>query len=199
ARCKRNGAMDFDDLMLQTNILLRDCPDVTARYQEQFKYILVDEYQDTNYAQYVIIRRLSQLHSKVSVVGDDAQSIYSFRGAKIENILSFKKDFPNAMIFKLEQNYRSTRTIVEAANSVIDRNSKRMEKKCFSVGDMGEKIRVLRAYTDREEAEMVVSDLRDKVRAAGDEWAEAASLYRTNNQSQALEDALRRKGIPYRI
>ena len=105
-----NGAMDFDDLLLQTNILLRDCPDVTARYQEQFKYILVDEYQDTNYAQYVIIRRLSQLHSKVCVVGDDAQSIYSFRGAKIENILSFKKDFPNAMIFKLEQNYRSTRT-----------------------------------------------------------------------------------------
>ena len=151
ARCKRNGAMDFDDLLLQTNILLRDCPDVTARYQEQFKYILVDEYQDTNYAQYVIIRRLSQLHSKVCVVGDDAQSIYSFRGAKIENILSFKKDFPNAMIFKLEQNYRSTRTIVEAANSVIERNSKRMEKKCFSEGDMGEKIRVLRAYTDREE------------------------------------------------
>jgi len=199
ARCKRNGAMDFDDLLLQTNILLRDCPDVTARYQEQFKYILVDEYQDTNYAQYVIIRRLSQLHSKVCVVGDDAQSIYSFRGAKIENILSFKKDFPNAMIFKLEQNYRSTRTIVEAANSVIERNSKRMEKKCFSEGDMGEKIRVLRAYTDREEAEMVVGDLRDKVRAAGDEWAEAAILYRTNNQSQALEDALRRKGIPYRI
>ena len=198
-RCKRNGAMDFDDLLLQTNILLRDCPDVLARYQELFKYILVDEYQDTNYAQYVIIRRLSQLHSKVCVVGDDAQSIYSFRGAKIENILSFKKDFPNAMIFKLEQNYRSTRTIVEAANSVIERNSKRMEKKCFSEGDMGEKIRVLRAYTDREEAEMVVSDLRDKVRAAGDEWAEAAILYRTNNQSQALEDALRRKGIPYRI
>ena len=141
ARCKRNGAMDFDDLLLQTNILLRDCPDVTAR----------------------------------------------------------KKDFPDAMIFKLEQNYRSTRAIVEAANSVIERNSKRMEKKCFSEGDMGEKIRVLRAYTDREEAEMVVSDLRDKVRAAGDEWAEAAILYRTNNQSQALEDALRRKGIPYRI
>ena len=198
-RCKRNGAMDFDDLLLQTNILLRDCPDVLARYQEQFQYILVDEYQDTNYAQYTIIRRLSQTHSKVCVVGDDAQSIYSFRGAKIENILSFKKDFPDAMIFKLEQNYRSTRTIVEAANSVIERNSKRMEKKCFSEGDMGEKIRVLRAYTDREEAEMVVSDLRDKVRAAGDEWAEAAILYRTNNQSQALEDALRRKGIPYRI
>ncbi len=198
-RCKRNGAMDFDDLLLQTNILLRDCPDVLARYQEQFKYLLVDEYQDTNYAQYVIIRRLSQTHSKVCVVGDDAQSIYSFRGAKIENILSFRKDYPTAMVFKLEQNYRSTRTIVDAANSVIVRNSKRMEKHCFSAGDEGEKIRILKAYTDREEAEMVVSDLRDKVRAAGDEWSEAVILYRTNNQSAVLEDNLRRRGIPYRI
>ncbi len=136
-RCKRNGAMDFDDLLLQTNVLLRDCPDVLARYQEQFKYILVDEYQDTNYAQYVIIRRLSQTHSKVCVVGDDAQSIYSFRGAKIENILSFQKDYPSAKVFKLEQNYRSTRTIVDAANSVIVRNSKRMEKHCFSEGAEG--------------------------------------------------------------
>ena len=198
-RCKRNGAMDFDDLLLQTNILLRDCSDVLARYQELFKYILVDEYQDTNYAQYVIIRRLSQLHSKVCVVGDDAQSIYSFRGAKIENILSFQKDFPDAKVFKLEQNYRSTRTIVEAANSVIVRNSKRMDKHCFSAGDVGEKIRILKAYTDREEAEMVVSDLRDKVRAAGDAWSEAVILYRTNNQSAVLEDNLRRRGIPYRI
>ena len=198
-RCKRNGAMDFDDLLLQTNILLRDCPDVLARYQEQFQYILVDEYQDTNYAQYVIIRRLSQHHSKVCVVGDDAQSIYSFRGAKIENILSFRNDYPDARVFKLEQNYRSTRTIVEAANSVIERNSKRMEKNCFSEGAQGEKIRILKAYTDREEAEMVVSDLRDKVRAAGDEWSEAVILYRTNNQSAVLEDNLRRRGIPYRI
>ena len=198
-RCKRNGAMDFDDLLLQTNILLRDCPDVLARYQELFKYILVDEYQDTNYAQYVIIRRLSQLHSKVCVVGDDAQSIYSFRGAKIENILSFQKDFPDAKVFKLEQNYRSTRTIDEAANSVIVRNSKRMDKHCFSAGDVGEKIRILKAYTDREEAEMVVSDLRDKVRAAGDAWSETVILYRTNNQSAVLEDNLRRRGIPYRI
>ena len=198
-RCKRNGAMDFDDLLLQTNILLRDAPDVLARYQELFKYILVDEYQDTNYAQYVIIRRLSQLHSRVCVVGDDAQSIYSFRGAKIENILSFQKDFPAARVFKLEQNYRSTRTIVDAANSVIVRNSKRMEKHCFSAGDVGEPIRILKAYTDREEAEMVVSDLRDKVRSAGDDWSEAVILYRTNNQSAVLEDNLRRRGIPYRI
>lgn len=194
-RCKLNGAMDFDDLLLQTNILLRDCPDVLARYQEQFQYILVDEYQDTNYAQYVIIRRLSQHHSKVCVVGDDAQSIYSFRGAKIENILSFRKDYPDAMVFKLEQNYRSTRTIVEAANSVIVHNAKRMEKNCFSEGAQGEKIRILKAYTDREEAELVVSDLRDKVRAAGDEWSESVILYRTNNQSAVLEDNLRRLSL----
>ncbi len=198
-RCKHNGAMDFDDLLLQTNILLRDCPDVLERYQKQFKYILVDEYQDTNYAQYIIIRRLSQRHGKVCVVGDDAQSIYSFRGAKIENILSFQRDYPEAKVFKLEQNYRSTRTIVEAANSVIVHNSRRMEKKCFSEGDEGEKIRVLKAYTDREEAELVVQDLRDKVRTSGDAWNEAAILYRTNNQSQALEESLRRRGIPYRI
>ena len=198
-RCKHNGAMDFDDLLLQTNILLRDCPDVLERYQKQFKYILVDEYQDTNYAQYIIIRRLSQHHGKVCVVGDDAQSIYSFRGAKIENILSFQRDYPSAKVFKLEQNYRSTRTIVEAANSVIVHNSRRMEKKCFSEGDEGEKIKILKAYSDREEAELVVQELRDRVRASGDVWNESAILYRTNNQSQALEEALRRRGIPYRI
>ncbi len=198
-RCKNNNAMDFDDLLLQTNILLRDCPDVLARYQEQFQYILVDEYQDTNYAQYRIIRRLSERHARVCVVGDDAQSIYSFRGAKIENILSFQQDFPDARVFKLERNYRSTRTIVEAANSVIARNSRRMEKHCFSEGDEGEPIRILRAYTDREEAERVVSDLRDKVRGAGDEWSEAVILYRTNKQSSAIEDSLRHHGIPYRI
>ncbi len=198
-RCKRNGAMDFDDLLLQTNILLKDCPEVLARYQEQFQYILVDEYQDTNYAQYIIIRRLSQLHGRVCVVGDDAQSIYSFRGAKIENILSFQNDYPSAEIFKLEQNYRSTRTIVEAANSVITHNERRMKKSCFSEGERGEKIRILRAYTDREEAEMVVGDLRDKIRQSGDRWSEAVILYRTNNQSAVLEDNLRRRGIPYRI
>ena len=198
-RCKHNGAMDFDDLLLQTNILLRDHPDVLRRYQEQFEYILVDEYQDTNYAQYIIIRRLSQLHSRVCVVGDDAQSIYSFRGAKIENILSFKKDYPSAKVFKLEQNYRSTRTIVEAANSVIARNHKRMEKHCFSEGAVGEKIRILKAYTDREEAEMVVSDLREKIRETGDRWSDVVILYRTNNQSAVLEDNLRRRGVPYRI
>ena len=198
-RCKHNSAMDFDDILLQTNILLRDNPEVLARCQEQFQYILIDEYQDTNYAQYIIIRRLSQYHSRVCVVGDDAQSIYSFRGATVDNILTFQKDFPAAQIFKLEQNYRSTQTIVNAANSVIQHNSKRLEKTCFSEGAQGEKIRVLRAYNDREEAETVVSDLRDRVRTAGDEWAEAAILYRTNNQSLVLEENLRRRGIPYRI
>ena len=198
-RCKQNGAMDFDDLLLQTNILLRDCPDVLAKYQEQFQYILVDEYQDTNYAQYIIIRRLSQLHGRVCVVGDDAQSIYSFRGAKIENILSFRNDYPSAQTFKLEQNYRSTQTIVNAANSVIERNSRRMEKKCFSEGDSGEKIRVVRTYTDREEGDIIANALRDHIRESGDSWNEAAILYRTNNQSAVIEQALRRRGIPYRI
>ncbi len=198
-RCKQNNAMDFDDLLLQTNILLRDCPEVLRRYQELFQYILVDEYQDTNYAQYLIVRRLSQLHNRVCVVGDDAQSIYSFRGAKIENILNFRRDYPTAQVFKLEQNYRSTQTIVDAANSVIKHNARQMQKQCFSAGEQGEKIRIFKAYTDREEAELVVTDLRDRVREGGDDWQSAAILYRTNNQSLVLEDALRRKGIPYKI
>ena len=198
-RCKANGAMDFDDLLLQTNILLRDCPEVLAKYQEQFQYILVDEYQDTNYAQYIIIRRLSMTHGRVCVVGDDAQSIYSFRGAKIENILSFRKDYPSALTFKLEQNYRSTQTIVNAANSVIERNSRRMEKKCFSEGDSGEKIRIMRSASDREEGEVIATALRERLRETGDKWNEVVILYRTNNQSAVMEQALRHRGIPYRI
>ena len=198
-RCKANGAMDFDDLLLQTNILFRDHPDVLQRYQERFQYLLVDEYQDTNYAQYIIIRRLAQLHSRVCVVGDDAQSIYSFRGAKIENILSFQRDYPQSQVFKLEQNYRSTRTIVDAANSVIEKNSRRLKKQCFSEGSQGDKIRIFKAFTDREEAELVVCDLRDRVREGTGEWSDAVILYRMNSQSQALEDALRKRGIPYRI
>ena len=198
-RCKANGAMDFDDLLLQTNFLFRDHPEVLARYQERFQYVLVDEYQDTNNAQYIIVRRLAQHHSRICVVGDDAQSIYSFRGAKIENILSFQRDYPQAKVFKLEQNYRSTQTIVDAANSVIDHNSRRLKKRCFSEGAEGEKIRIFKAYTDREEADMIVSDLRDRVREGSGNWNDAAILYRTNNQSQALENALRQKGIPYLI
>ena len=198
-RCKLNGAMDFDDLLLQTNILFRDVPEALARYQQQFQYILVDEYQDTNYAQYMIIRRLAQYHGRVCVVGDDAQSIYSFRGAKIENILSFRNDYPAARVFKLEQNYRSTRTIVDAANSVILHNARRMEKRCFSEGAKGEKIRIMRAYTDREEAELVATAIRDRVRESGADWSEVAVLYRTNSQSSAIEESLRRRGLPYRI
>ena len=198
-RCKANGAMDFDDLLLQTNILLRDCPDVLTKYQEQFQYILVDEYQDTNYAQYIIIRRLSMHHGRVCVVGDDAQSIYSFRGAKIENILSFRNDYPSAQIFKLEQNYRSTQTIVNAANSVIEHNSRRMDKKCFSESDGGEKIKILRSSSDREEGEMIATALRERLRETGDGWNEVVILYRTNAQSAAMEQALRRRNIPYRI
>ena len=198
-RCKANGAMDFDDLLLQTNILLRDCPDVLTKYQEQFQYILVDEYQDTNYAQYIIIRRLSMHHGRVCVVGDDAQSIYSFRGAKIENILSFRNDYPSAQTFKLEQNYRSTQTIVNAANSVIEHNSRRMEKKCFSEGDGGEKIKIVRSSSDREEGEMIATVLRERLRETGDKWNEVVILYRTNAQSAAMEQALRRRNIPYRI
>ncbi len=198
-RCKANGAMDFDDLLLQTNYLLRDHPEVLRRYQELFQYILVDEYQDTNYAQYIIIRRLSLLHGRVCVVGDDAQSIYSFRGAKIENILSFRKDYPEAQIFKLEQNYRSTKTIVNAANSVIEHNSRRMEKVCFSEGEGGEKIKILSSTSDREEGEMIATALRQRLRETGDGWNEVVILYRNNNQSAIMEQALRRRGIPYRI
>ncbi len=198
-RCKANGAMDFDDLLLQTNRLFRDHPEVLARYQERFQYVLVDEYQDTNNAQYIIVRRLAQHHSRICVVGDDAQSIYSFRGAKIENILSFQRDYPEAKVFKLEQNYRSTQTIVDAANSVINHNSRRLKKVCFSEGESGEKIRIFKAYTDREEADLVVSDVRDRVRESGKSWNDVAILYRTNNQSQALENSLRQRGIPYII
>ena len=198
-RCKANGAMDFDDLLLQTNILFRDHPEVLKRYQDRFQYVLVDEYQDTNNAQYIIIRRLAQYHSRICVVGDDAQSIYSFRGAKIENILSFQRDYPQAKVFKLEQNYRSTQTIVDAANSVIDHNSRRLKKRCFSEGASGEKIRIFKAFKVQNEADLIVSDLRDRVREGSGVWSDAAILYRTNNQSQALEYSLRQRDIPYRI
>lgn len=200
ARCKANGAMDFDDLLLYTNYLFRDHPDVLAKYQERFGYILVDEYQDTNYAQYVIIRRLAERHANLCVVGDDAQSIYSFRGAKIENILRFQKDFPHAEVFKLEQNYRSTQTIVNAANSIIRHNKMQLPKNVFSMNDAGEKIRVIKAYTDQEEAQLIVDELRRRSHddpQAG--WSDMAILYRTNAQSRAMEEALRRRGIPYKI
>ncbi len=197
-RCKENGAMDFDDMLLNINILFRDFPDVLAKYQERFQYILVDEYQDTNYAQYIIIRRLAEKHTNVCVVGDDAQSIYSFRGAKIENILKFRNDFPQAKTFKLEQNYRSTQNIVGAANSVIEKNKNRLDKASFSQGDKGELIKVMKAYTDQEEASLVADEIRSLARG-GAKWSEVALLYRTNMQSRVFEEAFRRRGIPYRI
>ena len=197
-RCKRNGAMDFDDLLLQTNILLRDCEDVLAQYQDRFQYVLVDEYQDTNMAQYIIVRRLAYKHSNVCVVGDDAQSIYAFRGAKIENILSFQRDYPTTKVYKLEQNYRSTQTIVEAANSLIAHNSRRLEKRCFSAADKGEKIRLIRVLEDSYEPVEVAMDIKDRARD-GAQWRDFAILYRTNKQHGLFESALARRGIPYRV
>ena len=198
-KCRQNGAMDFDDLLLNTNILFKDFPDVLARYQAQFRYILVDEYQDTNFAQYVIIRRLAEQHSNVCVVGDDAQSIYSFRGAKIENILRFRNDFPDARIFKLEQNYRSTQTIVDAANSIIEKNTKQIRKRSFSTAEQGEKIKVIKAYTDKEEAILIAGDIASTVREKDLSYSEIAILYRTNAQSRSLEESLRGRNIPYKI
>ena len=197
-RCKRNGAMDFDDLLLQTNILLRDCPEVMEQYQEKFKYVLVDEYQDTNMAQYIIVRRLALKHSNVCVVGDDAQSIYAFRGAKIENILSFQRDYPTTKVYKLEQNYRSTQTIVEAANSLIAHNSRRLDKRCFSAAEKGEKIRLVRCLEDSYEPVEVAMDIKDRVRDGAD-WKDFAVLYRTNKQHGLFEAAFTRRGIPYRV
>ena len=197
-RCKRNGAMDFDDLLLQTNILLRDAPDVLEQYQNQFQYLLVDEYQDTNMAQYIIVRRLALKHSNVCVVGDDAQSIYAFRGAKIENILSFQRDYPSAKVYKLEQNYRSTQTIVEAANSLIKNNSRRLDKKCFSAAAMGDKISLVRVLEDSYEPVEVAMDIKNKARE-GAQWSDFAILYRTNKQHGLFESALARRGIPYRV
>lgn len=200
-RCKQNNAMDFDDLLLQTNILFRDHPEVLAKYRERFPYILVDEYQDTNYAQYLIVRSLAgSPNANICVVGDDAQSIYSFRGAKIENIFRFQRDFPSARLYKLEQNYRSTQTIVDAANSIIEHNQHRIKKRVFSENSQGERIRVFRAYTEGEEAQMVANGIRAAhIADGGDDWSNIAILYRTNAQSRALEEALRKRDIPYRI
>ena len=198
-RCLRSNAMDFDDLLLNTNILFRDYPDVLAQYQQKFQYIFVDEYQDTNYAQYLIIKKLSAKHHNICVVGDDAQSIYSFRGARIENILNFKKDYPECRVFKLEQNYRSTQTIVNAANGVIANNKDQLHKVVFSKNEPGEKITVIGTYTDLEEASSVASNIFDKRLANRLQWSDFAILYRTNAQSRLLEEALRKKFIPYKI
>lgn len=199
ARCKKAGAMDFDDLLLNTNILFRDYPKVLREYQEKFSYILVDEYQDTNYSQYLIVKKLGERHHNVCVVGDDAQSIYSFRGAKIENILNFKKDYPDFSLFKLEQNYRSTKVIVNAGNSIIDKNKDQIRKKIFSKNDEGEKVNVVKALTDVEEGFIVSNSILDTSLTERLQYKDFAILYRTNAQSRIFEESLRKRNIPYRV
>ncbi|MEG1671558.1 MAG: 3'-5' exonuclease [Mucinivorans sp.] len=197
-RCKANGAMDFDDILLYMNILIRDYPEVAARYGDMFRYIMVDEYQDTNFSQYLIVKKLAAIHGNVCVVGDDSQSIYSFRGARIENILKFQKDFAACRVYKLEQNYRSTRTIVEAANSLIAHNEQRLEKTLFSEQSQGDKIRVLTCFNDKQEAQSVVTDIANTI-SDGASPSEIAILYRTHVQSRAFEETLRQRNIPYKI
>ncbi|TXF75045.1 ATP-dependent helicase [Chryseobacterium sp.] len=197
--CYRNGAMDFDDLLLRTNELLTRFPEVLAKYQDRFRYILVDEYQDTNHSQYLIVKALASKFENICVVGDDAQSIYSFRGANIYNILNFKKDYPDAVTVSLEQNYRSTQNIVNAANVVISKNVQQFKKNVFSDNEEGEKIKVYRSLSDADEANFVASNIWELHNSAQRKFTDFAILYRTNSQTRAFEDALRRKNIPYRV
>lgn len=198
-RCFKSGAMDFDDLLLRTNELLTRFPDVLAKYQQKFKYILVDEYQDTNHSQYLIVRALSDRFQNICVVGDDAQSIYAFRGANINNILNFQKDYDDVKSYRLEQNYRSTKNIVEAANSIIEKNKTKLDKVVWTQNTDGSKIHVNRLVNDAEEGRFVASSVTEKRMQEGAKNGDFAVLYRTNAQSRAIEDALRRKDIPYRI
>ena len=198
-QCFRNGAMDFDDLLLRTNELLTRFPQVLAKYQDRFRYILVDEYQDTNHSQYLIVKALASKFENICVVGDDAQSIYSFRGANIYNILNFKKDYPDAKTVSLEQNYRSTQNIVNAANVVIAKNKEQFKKNVFSANEVGEKIKVFRALSDADEANFVANNVWEQHNSHQRKFTDFAILYRTNSQTRAFEDALRRKNIPYRV
>lgn len=198
-QCFRNGAMDFDDLLLKTNELLTRFPEVLAKYQDRFRYILVDEYQDTNHSQYLIVKALASKFENICVVGDDAQSIYSFRGANIYNILNFKKDYPDAAIVSLEQNYRSTQNIVNAANVVIAKNKSQFKKNVFSENEPGEKIKVYRALSDADEAGFVATNIWDLHNSQQRHFSDFAILYRTNSQTRAFEDALRKRNIPYRV
>lgn len=198
-RCRRADAMDFDDLLFYTFLLFRDHPEVLARYQEQFRYILVDEYQDTNFAQHSIVLQLAKNHQHVCVVGDDAQSIYSFRGADIDNILYFTKVYPDTKVFKLEQNYRSTQTIVRAANSLIEKNQWQIRKEVFSEKEKGEAIGVYQAYSDVEEGDIVVNKIAELRREKRYAYSDFAILYRTNAQSRIFEEAMRKRSMPYRI
>ncbi|MCD8496239.1 MAG: UvrD-helicase domain-containing protein [Bacteroides graminisolvens] len=199
-RCRQAGAMDFDDLLFYTWILFQKHPDVLARYREQFRYVLVDEYQDTNYAQHSIVQQLAGEHQHICVVGDDAQSIYSFRGADIDNILYFTKIYPNTRVFKLEQNYRSTQTIVCAANSLIEKKpAANNAKEVFSEKERGEAIGVFQAYSDVEEGDIVINKIKDLRRRHDYEYSDFAILYRTNAQSRIFEETLRKNGMPYKI
>jgi len=198
-RCFKAGAMDFDDLLLRTNELLNRHPDVLAKYQDRFRYILVDEYQDTNHSQYLIVRALSDRYQNICVVGDDAQSIYAFRGANINNILNFQKDYSDVSLYRLEQNYRSTKTIVNAANSIISYNKNKIDKVVWTSNDKGDLVRINRLATDSEEGRYVASSIfafKMEEQRKNDDFA---ILYRTNAQSRAMEDALRKRDIPYRI
>ena len=198
-RCRQADAMDFDDLLFYTFLLFRDHPEVLARYQDQFRYILVDEYQDTNFAQHSIVLQLAKNHQHVCVVGDDAQSIYSFRGADIDNILYFTKVYPDTKVFKLEQNYRSTQTIVRVANSLIEKNQWQIRKEVFSEKEKGEAIGVYQAYSDVEEGDIVVNKIAKLRREKRYAYSDFAILYRTNAQSRIFEEAMRKRSMPYRI
>ncbi|MBS1651048.1 MAG: UvrD-helicase domain-containing protein [Bacteroidetes bacterium] len=195
----KNGAMDFDDLLYQTNILLRDFPEVLYKYQNKFRYILVDEYQDTNFSQYVIIKQLAARFQNICVVGDDAQSIYAFRGANIQNILNFEKDYPDLKTFKLEQNYRSTKNIVEAANHIISNNKEQLKKQVFTLNEEGEKLKVFSAASDSEEGKKIANSIFETKANKQAINSNFAVLYRTNSQSRSFEEAFRRLNIPYRI
>lgn len=198
-RCQKSGAMDFDDLLYFTNILLSNFPDVLHYYQQKYKYILVDEYQDTNYAQYLIVKKLAAAYENICVVGDDAQSIYSFRGANIKNILNFRKDYPDFKLFKLEQNYRSTKNIVEAANSIIKKNKDQIFKHVWTDNNEGGKIKVIRTLTDNEEGRTISNRIYDLKQSSASTFNDFVILYRTNRQSRSFEEALRKLNIPYKI
>ncbi|HMR45624.1 MAG TPA: 3'-5' exonuclease [Bacteroidia bacterium] len=198
-RLKQSDAMDFDDLLFNTYLLLKNHPDALSKYQNKFKYIMVDEFQDTNYAQYIIVRKLAAANENICVVGDDAQSIYAFRGANIQNILNFEKDYPDLKTFKLEQNYRSTKTIVSAANNVIANNRNQLKKDIWTENTGGEKIRLLRALSDNEEGAQVAQAIFEDKMNLHFKNKDIAILYRTNAQSRSLEEALRKLNIPYRI
>ncbi len=198
-RCYKAGAMDFDDLLFKTNVLLKNHPDVLNKYQHKFKYLMVDEYQDTNFSQYTIVKKLAAAHQNLCVVGDDAQSIYAFRGANIQNILNFEKDYPDLKVYKLEQNYRSTQNIVEVANSIIANNKNQLDKNVFSANEKGDKIKISRAFSDNEEGKLVAESIVQDRGANSLAYNDFAILYRTNAQSRAMEEALRKLNVPYKI